>query len=100
MPLLADMQLPSCVSTGLPQELLPPLWCTEMPLVRVIVDMEAAGLGVNEGILEAGEQSKGPGSGGGAQAGEGEGTGWWEYRHPERRARMGISEERHRMPAC
>ncbi|KAL4428417.1 hypothetical protein ABPG75_002506 [Micractinium tetrahymenae] len=33
-------------------ELLPPLWRTEMPLVRVIVDMEAAGVGVNEGILE------------------------------------------------
>lgn len=38
----------------MPQELLPPLWRTEMPLVRVIVDMEAAGLGVDEAILNAG----------------------------------------------
>ncbi len=36
------------------QELLPPLWRTEMPLVRVIVDMEAAGLGINEAILNTG----------------------------------------------
>lgn len=36
------------------QELLPPLWRTEMPLVRVIVDMEAAGLAVNEDILNTG----------------------------------------------
>lgn len=38
----------------LPQELLEPLWRTEMPLVRVIVDMEAAGVGVNEAILNTG----------------------------------------------
>lgn len=37
------------------QELLPPLWRTEMPLVRVIVDMEAAGLGINEAILNTGK---------------------------------------------
>lgn len=37
-----------------PQELLGPLAATEMPLVRVIVDMEAAGLGVNEAILNTG----------------------------------------------
>lgn len=38
------------------QELLGPLWRTEMPLVRVIVDMEAAGLGLNEAILNTGER--------------------------------------------
>lgn len=38
-----------------PQELLAPLWRTEMPLVRVIVDMEGAGLGINEAILDTGE---------------------------------------------
>lgn len=37
------------------QELLLPLWRTEMPLVRVIVDMEAAGLAVNEAILNTGK---------------------------------------------
>jgi DNA polymerase I-like protein with 3'-5' exonuclease and polymerase domains len=37
------------------QELLPPLWRTEMPLVRVVADMEAAGLAVNESILDTGE---------------------------------------------
>lgn len=37
------------------QELLPPLWRTEMPLVRVIVDMEAAGLAINEAILNTGK---------------------------------------------
>ncbi|PRW44411.1 helicase and polymerase-containing TEBICHI isoform X1 [Chlorella sorokiniana] len=36
-------------------ELLPPLWRTEMPLVRVVVDMEAAGLAVNEDILNTEE---------------------------------------------
>ena len=36
------------------QELLPPLWRTEMPLVRVIVDMDQAGLGINEAILDTG----------------------------------------------
>ena len=36
------------------QELLPPLWRTEMPLVRVIADMELAGLAVNEAILNTG----------------------------------------------
>lgn len=40
------------------QELLPPLWRTEMPLVRVIVDMEAAGLAVNEDILNTGKRSR------------------------------------------
>jgi DNA polymerase I-like protein with 3'-5' exonuclease and polymerase domains len=40
------------------QELLLPLWRTEMPLVRVIVDMEAAGLAVNEAILNTGKSMR------------------------------------------
>lgn len=34
-------------------ELLPSLWQREMPLVRVIVEMEAAGIAVNQGVLDA-----------------------------------------------
>lgn len=61
-------------AAALLQELLPPLWHTEMPLVRVIVDMEAAGIGVDEAALQAGKQGGATRQGG--KQGSGELEGW------------------------
>lgn len=47
--------LVSCLPSLLQGGMLAPLRQTEMPLVRVLVAMEAAGLAFNEAVIEAGE---------------------------------------------